>query len=105
MAIGNQPTSAGLNVQLGDCAVSLRNACNNIIDLWDFIVALGANETAQVAALGTLGFSTSGSPSDAQAFWTMANYLYSVNQLYYGEITQAVAFNYDSATAIIRGGN
>jgi hypothetical protein len=105
MAIGIQPAASGLNIQLGNTAIALRNDFYEVIDLWDYITALGANEAAQVTALGTLGFSTSGSPSDAQNFWTMANYLYAVAQLYFGQINQATAFDYDSATAIVRGGN
>ena len=51
------------------------------------------------AALVTLGF-TSG---DAATFWTKANNLFAVAQVYYGLGTQPSAFNFDSALAGVRG--
>lgn len=99
MAVGNQVNTGGLNVQLGNCAVSLRDACLQINKLWGYVAALGANEAAQVTALTSIGFSA----ADAQSFWTNANYLYSVAQLYYGQLTLAAAFNYDSGLALARG--
>jgi hypothetical protein len=99
MAIGNQTSVGGLNVQLGDCAVSMRDSCEQIQHLWSFIVSLGANEAAQVAGLVTLGFQA----ADAQNFWTDANYLFALNQFYYGQLASPAVFNYDSGLASARG--
>jgi hypothetical protein len=100
MAIGNQPNVGGLNSQLGDVAIQLRNAAESAQQLWAYVNALGSGEAAQVAALVVLGFNS----TDAQNFWTDSNYAFAVSELYYGQITQATAFNYDSALAMVRGG-
>jgi hypothetical protein len=99
MPVGNPADMGGLNVKLGSCAVSLRDAARQAQNLWGFVASLGADQAAQTAALVTLGF-TSG---DAATFWTKANNAYAVSQLYYGQITQPSAFNYDSALAGARG--
>lgn len=99
MAVGNQASMGGLNAQLGSCAVGIRDTAEQITQLWSYVAALGADEAAQVTALEGLGFS----PADAQAFWTDANYLYALSQLYYGQISQAAAFDYDSGLALARG--
>jgi hypothetical protein len=71
----------------------------DVVKLWNWIATLGADQTAQTAALVTLGF-TSG---DAATFWTKANNLFAVAQVYYGLGTQPSAFNFDSALAGVRG--
>lgn len=100
MPIGNAVSMAGLNVQLGDTAVSIRDALFLANKLWSFIVLLGTNQAAQVAALqSTYGFTA----TDAQNFWTAANQCFAVWQLYTGQITQPATFNYDSALGNARG--
>lgn len=101
MAVGNQAgVSVGnLNSQLGNAAVSIRDASAQIGKLWSFVSGLGADQAAQTAALAAIGFTA----PDAAAFWTDANRLFAVSQLYLGQITQATAFNYDSSLALARG--
>ncbi len=99
MAVGNQASMGGLNAALGDVAVSLRDWAVQCTRLWSYVESLGAGETAQVTALEGLGFTA----ADAQAFWTAANYAWAVAQLYYGQITQGAAFDYDSGLAAVRG--
>ena len=71
----------------------------NVVTLWNWIATLGADQTAQQAALVTLGFSS----GDAATFWVKANNLFAVAQVYYGLGTQPSAFNFDSALAGVRG--
>jgi hypothetical protein len=99
MAIGNTVQQAGLNVALGNAAVSIRDACLVASELWAYIITLGANEAAQVAGLEALGFTA----TDAQNFWTAANQCFTIQQIYTGAIPQPAAFNFDSALAIARG--
>jgi hypothetical protein len=99
MAVGNPTDVGGLNSRLGDSAVGLRDASRAIVALWNYIASLGADQAAQTAALVTLGFSS----GDAATFWTKANNLFAVAQVYYGLGTQPSAFNFDSALAGVRG--
>jgi hypothetical protein len=71
----------------------------DVVKLWNWIATLGADQAAQTAALVTLGFSA----GDAAVFWTKANNLFAVAQVYYGLGTQPSAFNFDSALAGVRG--
>lgn len=99
MAVGRTVDAGGLNVKLADAAVAQRDAAQMAVVLWNYVASLGADEAAQVAALQGLGFSA----GDAQAFWTRANNLFAVSQVYHGNITQPSTFNYDSALAQVRG--
>jgi len=101
MAIGNgaNVTMGGLNAQLGNAAISTRDAMLNIIEVWAYVLSLGANEAAQVAGLQAAGFGA----TDAQAYWTAANEMYALSQIYYGQQNLPTAFNYDSALAGARG--
>ncbi len=98
MAIGNTSgqTVASLNGQLGNAAITLRNACAQVI-----AVAGGANGIGN-AGLVTLGFSS----GDATQFITAANHMLTVAQVYYGLAAQASAFNFDQTADLIaaRGG-
>jgi hypothetical protein len=111
VSVGIQATVGGLNSALGNCAVGIRNDSQSIQDLWSYVVSLGANEAAQVAGLEALGFGSSANPvnpggvSDAQWFWTAANYLYSLSQIYYGLANLPTEFNFDGGLAAVRGGN
>ena len=93
----------GLNTSLGNSAVAWRNAAAQATALWGYIVSLGANEAAQVAALAAMTGWQNAS-TDPQAFWTAANAEFALAQLYYGQINQATANNYDTALASARGG-
>lgn len=99
MPVGNTVTQGNLNDQIGTCAVQMRDACAAAAKLWEYVTTLGSDEASQVSGLVTLGFNA----GDAQTFWTKANNLYAVSQVYYGTLTQPSAFNYDSSLAAIRG--
>jgi hypothetical protein len=104
MAVGNAAgvTVSGLNTALGDDAVSLRDACAGIQKRWLWIASLGADKTAQIAALAAMpGWQNT--TTDPTAFWTDSNYLYAVSQFYYGQIVTPAQFNYDTGLAGARG--
>lgn len=96
MTIGNSAnlTVAGLNGQLGSVAITLRNACQQAINLFEGVNALGAS------GLEALGFAA----ADAANFLTAANYMQTVGAVYYGTAAQTPAFDFDSALAAARGG-
>ena len=105
MAIGNAAaaTVAGLNVSLGDVAVSARNWAQQATALWSYVQSLGANEAAQVAALAAMtGWQNTS--TDPQSFWTDANSAFAVAQFYYGQLATPPQFDYDNALAGARGG-
>ena len=99
MAVGNPTNSGGLNAQLGDAAVSLRDATALAEKVWGFIATLGPDQASQQAGLVALGFSS----GDAAVFWTKANNLWAVYQLYHGQITQPAVFSYHDSLAAVRG--
>lgn len=86
-----------LNNILGANAVAMRAACEESLRFF--------NEVVNV--LGVTGLQASPfnmTATDAQAFFNVANYLQTVAQIYFGLIAQAVAFNFDTATAAARSG-
>lgn len=97
--VGNPIDAGGLNAKLGDCSINLRDTCQEIVNLWNFISSLGGNQAAQQATLVTMGFSS----DDAATYWTKANNMFAVAQVYYGLGTQAGTFNFDNALAGVRG--
>jgi hypothetical protein len=99
MAVGAAISSNQMNNILAAGAVRLRDDCRGIADLWNFIASLGADQAAQQAALVTMGFTA----GDAAAYWTKANNMFAVAQVYFGLGTQPSAFNFDSALAGVRG--
>lgn len=99
MAVGNPVDTGSLNARLGDCAVSMRDACQKAVTLFTYIQTLGADQAAQTAALVTMGFSS----SDAALLWVKANNMFAVAQVYFGLGTQPGTFNFDNALAGVRG--
>jgi len=95
MAVGNPIDIGGLNARLGDAAVSLRSTMEQVLTLWAFVQQQGE------AGLQALGFSA----DDAAAYFQAANYMQTVAGIYFGTATQPTDFNFDSALALIRGGN
>jgi hypothetical protein len=93
MSVGNPVDAGGLNARLGDAAVSVRAAMEQIQSLWSFVQPTGA------AGLQALGFSA----GDATAYFNAANYLQTVAGIYFGTAAQPDAFNFDSALALVRG--
>jgi hypothetical protein len=91
--VGNPVDAGGLNAQLGDAAVSLRAAMEQVLKLWSFVQPTGA------AGLETIGFSS----DDATAYFNAANYMQTVAGIYFGTATQGSEFDFDSALALVRG--
>jgi hypothetical protein len=96
MSIGNTAnlTEAGLNGQLGNIAITLRNACQQAASFFEGVNAIGAG------GLEGIGFTT----GDATAFLAAANYMQTVAAVYFGTAAQTPAFNFDNALAAARGG-
>jgi hypothetical protein len=92
-----------LNNMLGSAAVERRDAARSATDLWSAITALGADQTAQVAALAAMS-GWKDAANDPQAFWTAANRLYADAQFYYGTLPSPSSFNYDDALKGVRAG-
>lgn len=99
MPVGATISSDQANNILTALAKRAHDDMADVVKLWNWIATLGADQTAQQAALVTLGFSS----GDAATFWTKANNLFAVAQVYYGLGTQPSAFNFDSALAGVRG--
>lgn len=99
MSIGQPVSMDGLNSQLSNGAVSLRNSTALAEQLWGWIETLGPDQTTQEAALVTMGFSS----QDASDFWVQANHLWAIYQIYHGMITQPSTFDYHDAMAVVRG--
>jgi hypothetical protein len=101
MPVGAAISSDQANNILTAVAREMHDDMESVVKLWNWIATLGADQTAQQAALVAMpnGFST----ADAATFWTKANNLFAVAQVYFGLGTQASAFNFDSALAGVRG--
>lgn len=99
MPVGAAISSDQANNILTAHARQMQADMADVVKLWNWIATLGADQAAQTAALVTLGFSA----GDAAVFWTKANNLFAVAQVYYGLGTQPSAFNFDSALAGVRG--
>ena len=99
MPVGATISSDQANNILTALAKQAHDDMEDVVKLWNWIATLGADQTAQQAALVTLGFSS----GDAATFWTKANNLFAVAQVYFGLGTQPSAFNFDSALAGVRG--
>lgn len=99
MTVGAATSSDQANNILTSVAKGMQADMQSVVKLWNWIATLGADQTAQQAALVTLGFSS----ADAATFWTKSNNLFAVAQVYYGLGTQGSVFNFDSALAGVRG--
>jgi hypothetical protein len=99
MSVGAPVSSDAANNILTSVARKAHDDMADVVKLWNWIATLGADQTAQQAALVTLGFSS----GDAATFWTKANNLFAVAQVYFGLGTQPATFNFDSALAGVRG--
>ncbi|SRR6266567_4387254 len=99
MSVGATTSSDQANNILTSVARQVQADMQSVVKLWNWIATLGADQAAQQGALVTLGFPS----ADAAVFWTKANNLFAVAQVYYGLGTQPGAFNFDSALAGVRG--
>jgi hypothetical protein len=101
MSVGAAISSDQANNILTSVAKQVHDDMENVVKLWNWIATLGADQAAQQAALVAMpnGFTS----ADAATFWTKANNLFAVAQVYFGLGTQPSAFNFDSALAGVRG--
>jgi hypothetical protein len=86
------PVNAGtINNNLGDLAVRLRQWAFDAGNMHTPIASLGADDPTRIAALQTLGYSE---PDAAEAL-RLANVLWTVAALYYGQAAQPTPYNFD----------
>lgn len=99
MAIGSQPTVAGLNNSLTQYATQMRDLMGQV-----------SNFNLEVAALGTAGLENLGgtglgfSAADASAFLNMAAILNTPAAIYFGNATQASQYNFNTALSPVWAG-
>jgi hypothetical protein len=87
MPVGDVPTSASLNGELGGLIVRLRDVCHDISEL-----------QMQVTGIGQGGLVAAGfSAGDATTFMNAVSYLNTVAGVYQGTATQGSTFNFDNA--------
>lgn len=93
--IGNQPSQSGLNAQLGQLAINVRNDMQNVLNLFEYV-----NGSGGATFLQGLGFNS----ADATAYFNTLNYLQTVAQVFNGTAAQTPAFNFASAVSPAYGG-
>jgi hypothetical protein len=94
--IGNQLTAFQINALVGQAAVNLRDACQNVINLQNTITAQGL--TGLEAAPISLD------SDDAAQLTLVVNYLNNVALVYFGLATVASEFDFDTAVSPVYGG-
>ena|SRR6266576_78886 len=99
MSVGATTSSDQANNILTSLASRMQDVMADVVELWNWIATLGANDVAQKAGLVAIGFSS----QDADTFWTKANNMFAVAQVYYGLGTQPAPFDFDNALAGVRG--
>jgi hypothetical protein len=97
MTVGIQANYGLLQQQIGQLALNLRNDCQNILNLWEWVNSPSMGATG----LEALGFST----ADATEAVTQINYMATVAQLYKGNATQPTVYDFDTQLAPLWGGN
>ena len=94
MSIGNQASTGSINNMLTQYAISLRDDCQNILNLQEFITTLG------VAGLEALGFDS----TDAASVVTMVSYLNTIAEVFNGTATQGTEFDFNNALSGLYAG-
>jgi hypothetical protein len=94
MTIGTQATSTTINNTLTQYAIQLRDICQDITNLQQYLVTLG---TAGIEALGY-------DPADAASVQQMASYLATIAGVFAGTATQASEFNFGNALSGLYAG-
>jgi hypothetical protein len=97
MAVGIQANYGLLQQQIGQTAISLRNDCRAILNLWRWV----NNPAVGQAGLVALGFST----ADAANAIAQINFMATIAQIYTGTATQSVTFDFDNQLSPLWGGN
>jgi len=99
MAVGNQATPSSINNILTQYAIALRDDCQNIANLYEYITTLGVAGLENLGGTG-LGFS----PADAATVVTMVSYLNTLAIVFNGTGTQASQFNFGNALSSLYAG-
>jgi hypothetical protein len=111
MSVGNQPSVNQLNSQVSALALAIRNDLRNAMNFNQYVIALG------LAGLEAVGFSSEanpdnpGSASDAAYLLTLASYMNTIAEVYYGSQGQAtpgqtaVSFDFDNGLCSLWTGN
>jgi hypothetical protein len=97
MAVGNQPTVAGINNSLSSYALQMRELTDQILNFQQFLNGAAGLGSAGLVAIG---YST----ADAATVLAMANYLNTIAQVYRGTATQGTLFNFSNATSPLWAG-
>lgn len=96
MAVGTQPGTGQINTNLTALALALRNDCQSVINLFDYINAAGGG-TGLDAGFTALGFDS----DDAATASTLLSYMNTVAGVYAGTATQATEFDFATALAVL----
>ncbi len=94
MAIGNQPTVAGINSRAGALTVRWQRLAADLLDF-----STGPAGALNAAALQALGFTSADATAMAAVIGQMGNFA----GVYYGTLAQTAAFSYDTAFLPVRG--
>lgn len=94
MTVGNQASPGLINNTLTAYAIALRNDCQNVLNLQEFITTLG------ISGLEALGYSS----TDAQSVVTMVSYMNTIAIVFNGTGTQGSAFNFGNALSGLYSG-
>ena len=94
MAVGNQATVNSINSSLSSLSITLRNYCQTIVNLQEFITQLGT------AGLQALGYSS----ADATSVVNYASYLNTIAGVFFGTATQGTQFNFANQLAPLYAG-
>lgn len=109
MTVGNQPTVASINQSLTSLSTELRDVCQKIENLQQFVNG--------PSGLGLTGLQNIGGPAagfsaaDAQLVLSMAGYMNTIAGVFYGTVQQggsggtgATMFNFSNALAPLSAG-
>lgn len=99
MPVGFPVNAANINNQAGMLAVQLRDWARNVANLYQPVIALGADDAARRTALTALGYTA----GDAQTILYLVEVLNTVAQVYYGNASQTPPFNFDNALSTLWG--
>jgi hypothetical protein len=96
VTVGTQPGTGQVNTQLTALALALRNDCQSVINLFEFVNAAGGGEGLD-AGFTALGFAS----GDATTASTLLSYMNTIAGVYAGTATQGSEFNFANALAVL----
>jgi hypothetical protein len=91
--VGTLTTVNSINQSAGQAALNLRNACQAILNLQEYITTIGTS------GLETIGFTA----DDAATLITAINYMNTIAEVFEGTVPQTPAFNFDNAISVLYG--